>query len=141
MSNSCLASLVQFQIEAKLGNICHVLLHYAVISQAPRPLSVYIVASLWQAILSLQLLGNHYVKPWNYITDATEGNFFLWQVLATQDFSCPKWARWFYGGLNFHYSHHLFPTLSREYFHLTTPLIRVSYDDFSLYLHMNVFSD
>jgi hypothetical protein len=66
------------------------------------------------------------VKPWNYITDATEGNFFIWQILATQDFSCPKWARWFYGGLNFHYSHHCFPTLSREYFHLTTPLIRVS---------------
>jgi len=119
----------KFRPWTKLGNICHVLLHYAVMSQAPRPLSVYIVASLWQAILSLQLLGNHYAKPWNYITDATEGNFFLWQLLATQDFSCPKWARWFYGGLNFHYSHHLFPTLSREYFHLTTPLIRVSYDD------------
>lgn len=112
--------------KAKLGNVFHILLHYAVLSQAPRPTAVYIVASLWQAILSLQLLGNHYVKPWNEINDATEGNFFFWQVLSTQDFACPKWARWFYGGLNFHYSHHLFPTLSREYFHLTTPLIRVS---------------
>ncbi|KAL3784651.1 hypothetical protein ACHAWO_013449 [Cyclotella atomus] len=114
----------KFRPWTKLGNVCHVLLHYAVLCQAPRPVAVYIVASLWQAILSLQLLGNHYVKPWNYITDATEGNFFIWQILATQDFSCPKWARWFYGGLNFHYSHHCFPTLSREYFHLTTPLIR-----------------
>lgn len=106
------------------GNILHVLLHYAILSKTSYPLQVYTVASFQQAILSLQLLGNHYALPWNTVEAATEGNYFLWQVLSTQDFACYKWARWYYGGLNFHYSHHLFPTLPRESFHITTPRIQ-----------------
>ena len=106
------------------GNILHVLLHYAILSQTSYPLQVYMTASFQQAILSLQLLGNHYALPWNTVETATEGNYFLWQVLSTQDFACYKWARWYYGGLNFHYSHHLFPTLPRESFHITTPRIQ-----------------
>mmetsp|Transcript_1862 Transcript_1862/g.3807 ORF Transcript_1862/g.3807 Transcript_1862/m.3807 type:complete len:905 (-) Transcript_1862:819-3533(-) len=114
----------KFRPWTKLGNILHLLLHYSILSQTNHPVSVFIVGALWQSILSLQLLGNHYTKPWNKIYAATEGNFFVWQILATQDFACPIWLQWFYGGLNFHYSHHLFPTLSREYFHITTPLIK-----------------
>ena len=109
-----------------LGNGLHILLHYCILSQTSYPLQVYIIASFQQAILSLQLLGNHYTKPWNPAHEATESNYFLWQVLCTQDFKCPNWLRWYYGGLNFHYSHHLFPTLPREYFHMTTPRIKVS---------------
>jgi len=107
-----------------LGNVLHILLHYCILSQTNYPLQVYAIASLQFAILSLQLLGNHYTKPFHRVHTVTEGNYFLWQVLCTQDFACPKWARWYYGGLNFHYSHHLFPTLSREYFHITTPRIQ-----------------
>lgn len=108
-----------------LGNLLHMLLHYFVLSQSNYPVQVYIVASFQQSILSLQLLGNHYTKPWHPVHAATEGNYFLWQVLCTQDFACATWSRWYYGGLNFHYAHHLFPTLPREFFHLTTPRIQV----------------
>ena len=111
-----------------LGNVLHILLHYCILSQTSHPIQVYIVASFQQAILSLQLLGNHYTKQWNPVHAATESNFFLWQVLCTQDFACPNWLRWYYGGLNFHYSHHLFPTLPREYFHMTTPRIKAFCD-------------
>ena len=107
-----------------LGNVFHVLLHYAVLSQTNTPIRVYMAAACQFAVLSLQLLGNHHIKPWNNINSASEGNFCVWQILCTQDFDTPFWFRWFYGGLNFHYSHHLFPTISREYFHLTTPHIR-----------------
>lgn len=106
------------------GNILHILLHYSILSQTSYPLQVYIVASFQQAILSLQLLGNHYTKPWNPVHAATEGNYCVWQILCTQDFECPSWARWYYGGLNFHYCHHLFPTLPREYFYIATPHIQ-----------------
>ena len=109
-----------------LGNVLHIILLYSILSATSYPVQVYIVASFQQAILSLQLLGNHYTKAWNPVHAATESNFFLWQVLCTQDFECPSWLRWYYGGLNFHYSHHLFPTLPREYFHITTPHIKVS---------------
>ena len=108
-----------------LGNVLHIILLYSILSATSYPVQVYIVASFQQAILSLQLLGNHYTKAWNPVHAATESNFFLWQVLCTQDFECPSWLRWYYGGLNFHYSHHLFPTLPREYFHITTPHIKV----------------
>ena len=104
----------------------HVILHYFILAQSDYPVRVYAIAALWQAILSLQLLGNHYTKPWNRIHAATEGNFCVWQILSTTDFSCPRWLQWSYGGLNFHYSHHLFPTLSREYFRVATPQIKVS---------------
>ena len=107
-----------------LGNVLHILLHYCILCQTSYPIQVYIAASFQQAILSLQLLGNHYTKPWNTVNAATEANYFVWQVLCTQDFDCFQWARWYYGGLNYHYSHHLFPTLPREYFHLTTPHIK-----------------
>ena len=108
------------------GNILHIVLHYTILSHTSYPIQVYIVASFQQAILTLQLLGNHYTTPWNPITMATEADYCLWQILCTQDFACSWWTRWYYGGLNFHYSHHLFPTLSREYFHITTPCIQVS---------------
>jgi fatty acid desaturase len=107
-----------------LGNVFHILLHYAVLSQTSTPMRVYMVAACQFAVLSLQLLGNHHIKPWNHISSASEGNFCVWQILCTQDFHTPVWFRWFYGGLNFHYSHHLFPTVSREYFSITTPHIR-----------------
>lgn len=107
-----------------LGNVFHVLLHWAVLRQTNYPVQVYFFASCQQAMLSLQLLGNHYTKPWNTVVDATEGNFCVWQVLGTQDFAVYNWMRWYFGGLNFHYSHHLFPTLPREYFHMTTPHIQ-----------------
>ena len=109
-----------------LGNALHVLLHYLILSQTSFPLRVYAMASIQQAILSLQLLGNHYTKQWNPVHAATEGHFFAWQIMCCQDFACSKWTRWYYGGLNFHYSHHIFPTLPREYFHITTPQIQVS---------------
>lgn len=107
-----------------LGNVFHVLLHYAVLSQTSTPIRVYMAGACQFAVLSLQLLGNHHIKPWNNIHSASEGNFSVWQILCTQDFDTPIWFRWFYGGLNFHYSHHLFPTISREYFPITTPRIR-----------------
>ena len=107
-----------------LGNVCHVLFHYTLLSQSDKPVRVYMAGAVQFAVLSLQLLGNHHTRPWNTIHSASEGNFFVWQILCTQDFDTPTWFRWFYGGLNFHYAHHLFPTMSREYFHIATPQIR-----------------
>lgn len=107
-----------------LGNVLHVAFVYAVLRQSHNPLAVYSIAAIWQGVLSLQLVGNHYTKPWNRVHVATEGSFALWQILSTQDFVCPTWLRFAFGGLNFHYCHHTFPTMSREYFYVASPRIR-----------------
>eukprot|EP00581_Thalassiosira_minuscula_P017988 CAMPEP_0183732158 /NCGR_PEP_ID=MMETSP0737-20130205/37655_1 /TAXON_ID=385413 /ORGANISM="Thalassiosira miniscula, Strain CCMP1093" /LENGTH=514 /DNA_ID=CAMNT_0025965087 /DNA_START=206 /DNA_END=1747 /DNA_ORIENTATION=- len=60
------------------GNILHLLLHYMILSQTSYPFQVYMIGSFQQAILSLQLLGNHYTKAYNPVHFATEANYFLW---------------------------------------------------------------
>ena len=116
---------IKFQPWTILGFGLHIFLHYSILSQTSYPIQVYFVASVQQGILSLQLLGNHYTRPWTKVHVATEGNHSVWQILCSQDFACHKWTRWYYGGLNFHYAHHLFPTLPREVFHIVTPEIKV----------------
>ena len=54
---------------------------------------------------------NHRGRPLQYHSDADP--FAARQGLATGNIESSRWQDYFYGGLNFHIEHHLFPTMPR----------------------------
>ena len=74
-------------------------------------------AYVGQAILSLQLLGNHYDRPWEHKhVQKDQIGWMARQVDVCVDYDGePALVRWLHGGLDDHTVHHLFPRMSREH--------------------------
>lgn len=69
--------------------------------------------STYQGSLALQLISNHYYKPFDEINEAKYKSFPKRQVEVNVNLTSPRWLDWFYGGLHFHIEHHCFPTMPR----------------------------
>lgn len=74
----------------------------------------YYAASVGEGILHIQLLMNHYSKPFFEKSRMHETEFFRAMVDANINIITPRWMDWFHGGLNFHIEHHCFPRLPRN---------------------------
>lgn len=75
----------------------------------------YGTAWLAEGIVHLQLLLNHYIRPWTEIETINEDN--EWPIALTNSAVNVRTSRitdWFWCGLNFHIEHHLFPSMPRE---------------------------
>jgi fatty acid desaturase len=96
-----------------LGFIIHCSWVYALISYCDHKLLTYFVASLWQGTLALQLISNHYWKPFIEQDEAKKVSFPMRQIEVNVNIKCSRWMDWFYGGLHFHNEHHAFPCMPR----------------------------
>lgn len=84
----------------------------------------YYGASVGEGILHIQLLMNHYSKPFYEKSDMHETEFFRAMVEANINIVCPVWMDWFHGGLNFHIEHHCFPRMPRNRLREVSPMIK-----------------
>ena len=74
----------------------------------------YLISMLFQGVLHLQLLVSHYDKPWNNVDQHIDNGWFKSQSYAVKDIKCPWYLDWFFGGLQFHFVHHVLPKLPRH---------------------------
>lgn len=107
--------------------ILHILLMTTMLSFIPTwkaRILVYYVASVGEGVLHIQLLMNHYSKPFYEKETMHETEFFQAMVEANINIVCPRWMDWFHGGLNFHIEHHCFPRLPRNRYREVSPMIK-----------------
>ena len=90
-------------------------------SYLDHPFIAYFITSVTQGMLALQLIGNHYWKPFVEVYDAKYCSFPQRQVEVNVNYKCSRWIDWHYGGLHFHNEHHAFPCMPRYHLRLIAP--------------------
>ncbi|PAA62162.1 hypothetical protein BOX15_Mlig019763g1 [Macrostomum lignano] len=103
-----------------LALILHIIWVSVLLCQLPTWTQVFVtysLASMLEGILHVQLLVNHYCKPFYERKEVCEEtNWYRMQVECNINIKNPVWMDWFHGGLNFHIEHHLFPLMPRHRF-------------------------
>lgn len=74
----------------------------------------YAIAASVQGIFHFQLILSHYCKLFGHLHEFHDMSWFQYQVESNMNIDCPLWQDWYYGGLQFHIEHHLFPTMARN---------------------------
>ena len=95
------------------GGFINLLWQYLLFRQLDHPFATFLVACCIQGTLGLQLVGNHYTRPWCEIEDQKYVSFPERQVEVNINYKNSRWFDWFFGGLNFHNEHHMFPCMPR----------------------------
>ena len=83
----------------------------------------YFIAATYEGWLHFQLILSHYCKLFVTIEEYHQSSWYVVQVLSNLNIKNPWYWDWYYGGLNYHIEHHLFPTMARK--HLRTASDRV----------------
>lgn len=96
-----------------LGLILHISWLYYVLKLCTYPLLTYFIAGLYQSLLGLQLVSNHYYNDWEPIEKVGELSFPERQIKVNVNVANSPYTDWFYGGLQFHNEHHCFPKMPR----------------------------
>lgn len=126
----------------RILQICHVI-WVVLMLRAAFPtfltgLLFYLLFSVGQGVLHIQLLVSHYAKPWHDVSQTKRPDqWYRWQVMtcinvlpllctaphrsfdsAVLDYwdehIAPWFDDWFHGGLNLHIEHHVYPTMPRN---------------------------
>jgi len=90
---------------------------------------VYLLLSNGVAgLLHVQITLSHFSMP---VVDDSKvddygGDFFSRNVKSSLDVSCPEWADWFHGGLQFQTEHHCFPRMRRNFLRKARPAIKAA---------------
>lgn len=87
-------------------------------------LAVYGIASLIEGVFHFQLILSHYCRMFSNMKEFHHDSWYVQQISSNMNISCPKWLDWYYGGLNYHIEHHLFPNLARDKLSSAVPYIR-----------------
>lgn len=85
---------------------------------------MYLFACLGEGVLHVQLILNHYSKPFHDRDETMNMNFFEWQCETCQNIQNPEWLDFFHGGLNLHIEHHLFPKLPRSTYRQVQKMVK-----------------
>ena len=98
-----------------------VLLHWSwmlwMLSYLPTWSSVllfYTICSMLQGSFHFQLILSHYCKPFHELQDIRHTSWHVSQIVSNVNIDIPPWMDWYFGGLNFHIEHHLFPKMARH---------------------------
>eukprot|EP00920_Eleutheroschizon_duboscqi_P014663 GHVT01034023.1.p1 GENE.GHVT01034023.1~~GHVT01034023.1.p1 ORF type:complete len:285 (+),score=22.65 GHVT01034023.1:470-1324(+) len=75
---------------------------------------VYGIAALIEGLFHFQLILSHYCRPFHTMEDYRENSWYISQIVSNLNYETWWCLDWFYGGLNFHIEHHLFPKLARN---------------------------
>ena len=75
----------------------------------------YILAATVEGVFHFQLILSHYCKMFYTVNEFHSTSWFVSQVLSNMNIDVPWWQDWYYGGLNFHIEHHLFPRIGRKH--------------------------
>lgn len=74
----------------------------------------YIIASSLEGMLHFQLVLSHYCKMFMNEDELGRSSWNVYQIQSNMNIECPVWMDWYWGGLNFHIEHHLYPKMARN---------------------------
>ncbi len=74
----------------------------------------YFIAASVEGIFHFQLILSHYCKKFLTSSDFHHSSWYVHQIESNMNIDTPWWQDWYYGGLNYHIEHHLFPKLARN---------------------------
>ena len=77
-------------------------------------LQIYGVACMVEGVFHFQLILSHYCKAFIEVEDFHKTSWYVYQISANMNIDNYWWMDWYYGGLNFHIEHHLFPKMARQ---------------------------
>ena len=84
----------------------------------------YTIAAFVEGIFHFQLILSHYAKAFLSVSEFHKSSWYVMQVLSNLNIDTPWWQDWYYGGLNYHIEHHLFPTMARKYLRDAAPYVQ-----------------
>ena len=84
----------------------------------------YAIAASIEGIFHFQLILSHYCKAYMYVDEYHKTSWYVYQIITNMNLLTPKWQDWYYGGLNYHIEHHLFPTLPRKHLRAIGPRVQ-----------------
>ena len=84
----------------------------------------YLIASAIEGMFHFQLILSHYCKMFMDVEEFHGSSWYKQQVMSNMNISCPWWMDWYYGGLNYHIEHHLYPTLARDKLSAAVPYVK-----------------
>lgn len=84
----------------------------------------YVIAATYEGWLHFQLILSHYCKLFCTIEEYHSTSWYVVQTLSNLNIKNPWYWDWYYGGLNYHIEHHLFPTMSRKYLRTASDRVR-----------------
>jgi fatty acid desaturase len=84
----------------------------------------YFIAASVEGVFHFQLILSHYCKQFLTYDDYHVNSYYQHQIASNMNILNPWWQDWYYGGLNFHIEHHLFPKMARHKLREASPYIR-----------------
>ena len=84
---------------------------------------VYAVACMVEGVFHFQLILSHYCKAFLEVDDFHKSSWYVFQVASNMNIDTYWWLDWYYGGLNFHIEHHLFPKMARRNLRRVAPYV------------------
>ena len=85
---------------------------------------VYAIAAFTEGIFHFQLILSHYCRLFLDVEDFHKMSWYKYQVLSNMNIDSPKIIDWYYGGLNHHIEHHLFPRMARNKLRSAAPYVK-----------------
>ncbi|XP_013399502.1 sphingolipid 10-desaturase [Lingula anatina] len=83
----------------------------------------YVIAASVEGIFHFQLILSHYCKAFYTTDEFHKYSWFEYQVLSNMNIETWWFLDWYYGGLNYHIEHHLFPTMARKHLRSIGPYV------------------
>jgi len=84
----------------------------------------YLIAASVEGIFHFQLILSHYAKAFYTVPEFHKSSWYASQVSSNMNIETPWWQDWYYGGLNYHIEHHLFPKMNRNFLRHASPYVR-----------------
>ncbi|CAH1800240.1 unnamed protein product [Owenia fusiformis] len=84
----------------------------------------YLIAASVEGIFHFQLILSHYCKAFLNIDEFHRDSWYKFQIDSNMNLNTYWFMDWYYGGLNFHIEHHLFPKMARKYLRHASPLVK-----------------
>lgn len=100
----------------------------------------YFIAASVEGIFHFQLILSHYCKLFLNEDEFHSASWYESMILTNMNIDTYRWLYWYYGGLNFHIEHHLFPKMARKHLGDAAPYVEdvckrhgIEYDSCSFY--------
>ena len=88
----------------------------------------YFIAASVQGIFHFQLILSHYCQMFMRTDEFHKSSWYAFNSLSNMNIDTYRWLDWYYGGLNFHIEHHMFPTMARKNLRHAAPYVKAICD-------------
>ncbi|CAD5115661.1 unnamed protein product [Dimorphilus gyrociliatus] len=109
---------------AIVGHWCWMILMLSLLPNWKERIFFYCIAASVEGVFHFQLILSHYCKEFNEVSEFHKDSWYRFQIGSNMNIDSPTWLDWYYGGLNYHIEHHLYPLLGRRHLREASKYVR-----------------